>query len=66
MEPNKIVDHEDQVILTEGSSNSIRVSVNELSSTSTFQKGLFPQYLHEAVITILGLGHLYRGISTVV
>ena len=63
MEPNKIVHQEDQVLLTEGSSSSTIVSATGLTSTSTFVQGLFPQYLHKAIITILCLHHLCKGIS---
>ena len=66
MKSNKIVDHKDQVILTEESSNSASVSVNGLTSTGTFLQGLFLQYLHKTIITILCLRHLYEGIYTVV
>ena len=46
MEPNKIVDQKNQVLLMEGSSNSTSVSVTGLTSTSTFLQGLFIKYLH--------------------
>ena len=65
LKSNKIVDHEDQVILTKESYNSTSVSVTGLTSTGTFLQGLFLQYLHETVITILCLHHLYKGISMV-
>ena len=37
-----------------------------LTNTSTYMQGLFLQYLHKTVITILCLGYLYTGISMVV
>ena len=46
-----------------GSSNSTSVSPNKhagLTSTSIFVQGLFLQYLHKAVVTILCLCHLYK------
>ena len=66
LKSNKIVNHEDQVILTKESNNSTRVSVTGLTSTSTFLQGLFLLYLHKTIINILCLHHLYKGISTVV
>ena len=55
------------------------INPNGITNTSTFLQGLFLQYLHEAVITIVYLQsslpvslhedilrHLYEGISTVV
>ena len=57
MESNKIVDQENQILLTVGSSNSTSVSLKHTgtSTLSTFLQGLFLQYLHKAVITILCL-----------
>ena len=82
MESNKIVDQENQILLSVGSSNSTSVSVNKhirLTSTSAFLQGLFLHYLHEVVNTIVSLQlsllvslhddilcHLCEGISTVV
>ena len=81
MESYKIIEQENQNLLTMGSSNSTRVSVkhNGTTSTSTFLQCLFTQYLRKAVINILCLQpsltvsvhdailhHLYEGISTVV
>ena len=66
LKSNKIVDHEDQVMLTKESNNSTSVSMTGLTSTSTFLQCLFLQYLHKTIITILCLRHLYKGISTVV
>ena len=66
MKPNKIINQEDQIILTKGSSNSTNVSTNRLTNTSTFVQGLFIQYLHKAVISIMCLHHLYKDISTAV
>ena len=51
------------------SSNSTIVSVNNhtgLTSTSTLLQGLFLQYLHETIITILCLRRLYEDISTII
>ena len=61
---NKIVNQENQILLYVGSSNSTSVSTTELISTSL--QGLFLQYLHKAVITILCLHHLYKSIFTTV
>ena len=36
-----------------------------LTSTGTYIQGLFLQYLHKTVITIVCLCHLYEGIYTV-
>ena len=57
MESYKIVEQENQNPSKMGSSKSISISVkhNETTSTSTFLQGLFLQYLHEAVVTILCL-----------
>ena len=66
MKPNKIVNQEDQVLLTKGSSNSTSVSATGLTSASTFLQGLFIQYLHKAIMTNLYLHHLYKGISMVI
>ena len=69
MESNKIVDQEIQIILFKKSNNSTIVSSNThtgLTSTSTPLQGLFLQYLHKAVITILCLCRLYKGISIIV
>ena len=69
IELNKIIGQENQVLLSMGSNNSTSVSANKhtgLTSTSTFLQGLFLQYLHKAVITILCRCRLYEGISTVV
>ena len=68
LKSNKIVHHEDQVILTEESNNSTIVSANNhtgLTNTSTLIQGLFLQYLHETIITILCLRRLYKIISTI-
>ena len=65
MEANKIVNQKDQVMLIKASSNSTSVSTTGLIRTSTFVQGLFLQYLPKAIITILYLHHLYKGISTV-
>ena len=53
----KIIEQENQNLLTMGSSNSTRVSVkhNGTTSTSTFLQCLFTQYLHKVAITILCL-----------
>ena len=72
---DKIVDHEDQVILTKDSYNSTSVSVNGSTIIDTpiacsflqclyKQQGLSLQYLHKTVITILCLLNLYKNIST--
>ena len=69
MKLNKIVHQQNQILLSVGSSNSTRVSANKhtgLTNTSTFLQGLFLQYLHKVVITILCLCCLYKDISTVV
>ena len=69
MESNKVVNQENQILLYVGLSNSTSVSANKhtgLTSTSTLLQGLFLQYLHEAVISILHLHRLYKKISTVV
>ena len=74
---NKIVDHEDPVILTKESYICTNVSVNGSTNIDTpipslfFQclyklQGLSLQYLHKTVITILYLHCLYNNISTVV
>ena len=42
---NKIVDHEDQVILTQESYNSTSVSMTGLTSINTSLQSLFLQYL---------------------
>ena len=66
MKPNKIVNQENQILLHMGSSNSASVFTTQLTSTSTRLQGLFLQYLHKAVISILCLRHLYKGISTTI
>ena len=67
MESNKIVNEENQILLTIGSSNFTSVSTNntELTSTSIFVEGLFLQCLFKAIVTILYLCHLYKDIYTV-
>ena len=80
MESNRIVDQGNQNLLTVESSKSTSVSVKYTGTTSTgtFLQGLFQQYLHEVVITILclqpflpmsvhedTLRHLYKDIYTV-
>ena len=62
---NKIVNQEDQVLLTEESYNSTSLSVTGLLSTGTSLQGLFLQYLYKTVITILCLCDLYKDISMV-
>ena len=73
----RIVNHEDQVILTQESYNSTSVSVTRLTNIDTFLPSLFLrclykiqglslQYLHKTVITILCLPCLYENTSTVV
>ena len=74
---DKIVDHDDQVILIEESYKSTSVSVNKSTNISnpipslflqylyTLQ-GLSLQYLYKAIITILGLRYFYKNTSTVV
>ena len=80
MKPNKIIDQENQILLTVGSSNFTRISVNKhtgITSTSTSLQDLFLQYLHKTIMTILCLQtfllvslhedilrYLYNGIST--
>ena len=81
MRSNKIIEEENQNLLTIWSSNSTSVSVkhNGTTSTSTFLQCLFIQYLHKVVITILclqpflpmsvhedTLRHLYKDIYTVI
>ena len=81
MESNKIVEQENQNLLTVGSSNSTRLSVkhNGTTSTSTFLQCLFTQYVHKVIITILclqpflpmavyedALRHLYKDIYTAI
>ena len=81
MESNKIVDQGYKILLPVGPSKSTSISVkhNGTKNTRTFLQGLFPIYLHKAVITVLCLQlsltvymhkdipcHLYKGISTVV
>ena len=81
MESYKIIEQENQNLLTMGLSNSTRVSVkhNRTTSTSTFLQCLFTQYLHKVIITILclqpflqmdvhedSLRHLYKDPSTVI
>ena len=57
MESYKIVEQENQDLLTMRSSKSTSVSVehNGTTSTNTFLQCLFTQYLQEVVITILCL-----------
>ena len=45
LKSNKIVNHEDQVIMTKESYNYTSVSVTGLTSTGTFLQDLFLQYL---------------------
>ena len=52
LKSNKIVDHEDQVILTKKTYNSTSASVTGSSSTDTSLQGLFLQYLYETVFYI--------------
>ena len=66
LKSNKIVDYEDQFILTEESYTHTSVSMTGLTSTGTFLQGLFLHYLYKTVITILCLRDLYKGISTVI
>ena len=66
LDSNKTIDQEDQVLLAEGSNNSINVSKTGLTSTSTCLQGLVLQYLHKAVITIFRLCHLYKIIIWVI
>ena len=66
MKLNKIVDQENQILLYIGSSNSASVSKTELASTSTCLQGLFLKNLHNAIISILCLCHLYKSIFTTV
>ena len=66
LKSNKIINHEDQDILTKELNSSTSVSVAGLTSTGTFMQGLFLQYLHKTVVTILCLSDLYIGISTIV
>ena len=81
VEPNRIVNQENQILITMRSKKSTDVSVKHTgtTSTSTFLQGLFLQYLHKAVVTILYLQpslpmsihedilrHLYKGIYMVV
>ena len=72
---DKIVDHEDQVILTKELYNSTIVSVNGSTNIDTSIpclflhylykiQDLFLQYLHKAIVTILCLLCLYDNIST--
>ena len=74
---DKIVDHEDQVILTKESYKSTNVSMNESMNIdnpipSLFLQclyklqGLSLQYLYEAVITTLCLRYLYENTSIIV
>ena len=74
---NKIIDHEDPVILTKESYNSTSISVNGSTNINTpipslflqclhKLQGLSLQYLHKAVITILCLHCLYKNTYTVV
>ena len=68
MESNKIVNQENRILLIVGSSNSTSVSANKhagLTSASKFSTR-FLQYLHKAVVTILCVRHLYKGISKIV
>ena len=81
IEPNKIVEQKNQILITVESrkSTSVYVKYTGTTSTSTFLQGLFLQYLHKTVITILSLQpslpmsvhdnilrHLYKDIYTVV
>ena len=68
LKSNKIVDQENQILIYVESGNSTSVSTNNhtgLTSTSTLIQGLFLQYLHKVVITILCLRPLYKNISTI-
>ena len=69
MKSNKIVDQEDQILLSEESSNSTIISANihtGLTSTSTPIQGLFLQCLHTTVIAILYPRRLYGNTSTII
>ena len=82
MESNTIFHQENQILLSLGSNKSTSVSMikqTKITSTSTFLQGLFIQYLHKTVNTIVYLQpsvsvslhdnilhHLYKGISMVV
>ena len=58
MVSNAMFHQENQILLTVDSSKSRSVSVIKptgITSTSTFLQGLFLQYLHKAVITIMCL-----------
>ena len=74
---DKIVDHEDQVILTKKSYKYASISVNESINIDNHipslflqclckLQGLFLQYLYKAVITILCLRCLYENTSNIV
>ena len=69
LKSNKMVDQENQILLSEESSNSTIVSANThtgltSTSTSTPIPCLFLQCLHTTVIAILCLHHLCGDIST--
>ena len=82
MESNKIINQENQILLIVGSSNSTSIFVNKhngITNTSTPIQGLFLQYLHKVVITILCIQpslpvsllkniiqNLYKGFSNVI
>ena len=81
MEPNKIVNKKQKILLTVRPSKSTSISVknNGTTNTGTFLHGLFFMCIYETVIAILCLHlsltvymhknilyHLYRGIPTVV
>ena len=82
MESNTMFHQENQIVLTVESSKHTSVSMinpNGITNASTFLQGLFQQYLHKVVITIVCLPsslpvslhedilrHLYEGISKVV
>ena len=74
---NKIVDHEDQVILTKESYKSMSVYVNESTNIDNLipslfllclykLQGLSLQCLYKAILTIICLRCLYENTSTVV
>ena len=66
LKSNKIINHEDPIILTKEPYNSTSVSVTRLTITGTSLQGLFLQYLYKTLVTILCLRNLYKGIYTVI
>ena len=69
LKSNKIVNQENQILLSKESSNSTIASANThtgLTSTSTPLPDYFLQYLHKTVVTILCLHHLCGNISTII